>query len=191
MAGMFDINTMRQNLKYGGARTNLFLVNITPPSGVTTFNSGAAKFLIQAAKLPEVQMGQIEVPYMGRKLRLPGDRTFPAWTVTVINDEDFMVRNAMEEWMSKINGITNNLRDPSFKQLSDFKSASATVTQYTKTGGEARSYRFEGLYPTEISSIDLDWSQNDQIEYFQVTFMYDYWTVGTSGTGKATGLVGN
>lgn len=189
----FNINNLKANLAGGGARTNLFSVTINAPqAGLTSFGTAQSKtstFLVQASKLPEVMMGTIEVPYMGRKLRLPGDRTFPAWSVTVINDEDFMVRNAMEEWTSKINGIRTNLRDSSMPTIDSLK-ATATVTQYTKTGTEARTYRFEGIFPMEISPIDLDWNQNDQIEYFGVTFAYDYWTTDTTGTGGSRGGAG-
>jgi hypothetical protein len=190
MATALNINQLKAQLTYGGARTNLFTVQITPPSGLTSFNSSKATFLITASKLPEVEMGQIEVPYMGRKLRLPGDRTFPAWNVTVINDEDFMVRNGMEEWISKINGTASNLRDSAFGTTASFKNATATVTQLNKRGENLRSYTFQGLYPASISSIDLDWAQNDQIEYFNISFMYDYWTVA-GGTNAPAYTIGN
>jgi T4-like virus tail tube protein gp19 len=189
----FNINSLKSTLTGGGARTNLFSVTINAPqSGLSTFGANQIKntsFLVQASKLPEVTMGTIEVPYMGRKLRLPGDRSFPAWNVTVINDEDFMVRNAMEEWTSKINGIQSNLRDGSMPTIDSLK-GTATVTQYTKQGGEARTYLFTGIFPSEISPIELDWNQNDQIEYFGVTFSYDYWTTSTTGTGGSRGGAG-
>lgn len=187
----FSIDQMKTTLKLGGARTNLFSVQITPPAGLTSFGgaeASAAQFLIQASKLPEVQIGTIQVPYMGRKLRLPGDRDFPAWNVNVINDEDFKVRNGMEEWMSKINGITTNTRDAAFTSPAALKS-SAVVTQYTKNGLEARSYTFVGLYPSDIAAIELSWGEPDQIQSFGVTFMYDYWTVGTAGVGGAKGVI--
>lgn len=189
----FNINNLKSNLAGGGARTNLFSVTINAPlAGLSSFGTAQTKtstFLINQTKLPEVQMGTISVPYMGRKLRLPGDRAFEEWNVTVINDEDFMVRNAMEEWTSKINGIRTNTRDTSMLTIDSLK-ATATVTQYTKAGVEARTYRFEGLFPTQISPIELDWSQNDQIEYFGVTFAYDYWTTDTTGTGGSRGGAG-
>jgi hypothetical protein len=114
-------------------------------------------------------------------MKLAGDRTFGEWTVTIMNDEDFLIRNAMEEWSNKINRLERNVRE-----ISRYKSL-ATVTQYAKDGSKIRSYEFNGIFPSNITPIDLDWSTTDQIESFQVTFQYDYWTVGQSSTGSAGG----
>ena len=104
----FNVNEIRSQLTLGGARGSLFQVTFSNPA-----NSVAdikVPFLVRAAQLPSSDLGTIEVPYFGRKVKLAGDRTFGDWTVTVINDEDFLVRNAMEEWSSRINSNQTNLR---------------------------------------------------------------------------------
>ena len=186
MAIPFNIDQLKARLATGGARNNLFSVQISAPAIVGL--PANATFLINAAKLPEVDMGVIEVPFMGRKLRVPGDRTFPAWSVSVINDEDFTIRQAMEKWTNLINGLSTNLRDSNFASLASLK-CDATVTQYSKTGADLRTYKFAGMFPQSISAIDLDWAQNDQIEFFNVTFVYDYWTVTPAGTATTNGGV--
>ncbi|MEK9799752.1 MAG: hypothetical protein VW647_02560, partial [Alphaproteobacteria bacterium] len=67
----------------------------------------------KASSIPASTVGQIEVPYFGRKVKMAGNRTFENWQVTVLNDEDFLVRNAFEKWSSFINSHENNLRDSS------------------------------------------------------------------------------
>ena len=104
----FNINDMRSGLALGGAKPSLFQVQISNP--VTSLADLKAPFMIRAAALPASTLNPIEVPYFGRKIKIAGDRTFDPWTVTVINDEDFLVRNAMEQWMNSINSHTGNLR---------------------------------------------------------------------------------
>lgn len=178
----FDINQIKSELRGGGARQNLFEVTITM-KGVAnaTAASNKTKFMVQAAQLPSSTLGTIQVPYFGRILKLAGDRTFDSWTVNVINDEDFLIRNALEEWSNNINRLQGNRR-----VLQDYKST-ATVVQFSKSGQAIREYKFEGIYPSAIFPIDLGWDQNDTIETFQVEFNYDYWTVSGT-TGNAGGF---
>jgi len=175
----FNINEMRSQLVYGGARQNLFQVRINNPANA----SGDLKtpFMVQAAQIPESTLGVIPVFYFGRQMKLAGDRTFGDWTVTVINDEDFLIRNAMEEWSNRINRLERNVRD-----INRYKS-NATVIQYAKDGTPIREYKFNGIFPSVISPIELDWASTDQIESFQVTFSYDYWTVSGGTTDRAGG----
>lgn len=174
----FSINEIKGALQFGGARQNQFYVEITNPA-----NSVAdlkTPFLVQASSIPGLSKGTIPIPYFGRTIKLAGDRVYPPWTVTVMNDEDFLIRNAMEEWSNNINSFEGNIRN-----LTNYKSR-AQVTQLGKDGKTLRRYQFEGLWPSEVTPIDLDWGANDQIELFQVTFEYDYWTVDGI-TGNAGG----
>ena len=176
----FDINEMKSQLVYGGARQNLFQVQIQNPANATAFLK--TPFMVEGAQIPSSDLGMIPVYYFGRIMKLAGDRTFPDWSVTVINDEDFLIRNAMEEWSNRINRLQRNVRE-----INNYKS-SATVTQFAKDGTAIRTYRFEGIFPQNISAIDLDWNTTDQIEKFQVTFAYDYWIVDSpTTTGTAGG----
>lgn len=175
----FNINEIKSQLTHGGARPNQFQVRLTNPG-----NGSAdlkAPFMIQAASLPASNIGTIQVPYFGRFMKLAGDRVYDPWTVNVMNDEDFLVRNALEEWSNRINRFQGN-----FRELLNYK-ADAEVVQYSKDGNEIRTYKFIGLYPSVIGSIELGWDQNDTIEIFPVEFQYDYWVVSGGTTGQAGG----
>ena len=175
----FSINEFKSQLVGGGARGALFQVQITNPIlGVADFK---IPFVVRASSIPESQTGVINVPYFGRFIKYGGDRQFAAWTVTVINDEDFAVRNAMESWSNAINSHITNFRSSPF----DYK-AQAQVTQFGKDGTALREYTFEGLFPTAITPIGLDWSAQDQIEEFDVTFEYDLWRISGGITGNST-----
>jgi hypothetical protein len=176
----FNINEIKSQLVYGGARPTLFQCQITNPI------QGAADlkvpFMVRSTTMPASTLGTIEVPYFGRKVKVAGDRTFDTWSVTVMNDEDFLIRNAMEEWSSSINTHLDNLRATGSSSPIDYKSR-AQVTQYSKDGLALRTYSFEGIFPVEISDIAVDWDTTDSIEEFTVTFQYDWWNISSSRTG--------
>jgi len=179
-----DINEIRSQLTFGGARNTLFQVTFQNP----TDSAGDLKvpFMVKTAQIPASDLGIIEVPYFGRKIKLAGDRTFGEWSVTVINDEDFLIRNALEKWSNSINSLRGNLRGFGSSAPSQYK-VNAEVVQYSKTGIPIRQYTFNGIFPQTISAIDLDWNATDQIEEFTVTFQYDWWEV----TGGVTGNPGS
>lgn len=178
----FNVNELKSQLTLGGARSALFQVQIQNPVNATA--DLKAPFMIKAASIPASNIGTIEVPYFGRKVKVAGDRTFEEWTVTVINDEDFLVRNAMESWMNAINSHQENIREFGSTSPEHYKSQ-AQITQFSKTGVPVRVYNFNGLYPTNISAIEVGWEQVDTIEEFTVTFNYDWWDVSGGITGDA------
>ncbi|MBF9687132.1 hypothetical protein IAI39_11615, partial [Streptococcus pseudopneumoniae] len=68
-----------------------------------------APFMIRATQLPEFTVGVINVRYFGREIKLAGGRKFGEWNVTVFNDEDYLVRNSLENWSNAINLLENNI----------------------------------------------------------------------------------
>jgi hypothetical protein len=179
----FNIQEIRSQLALGGARNSLFQVQIANPAN----GAGDVKvpFMVKAAQIPAATLGMIEVPYFGRKIKIAGDRTFAEWTVTVINDEDFLIRNAMEQWMHSINSHAGNIREFGSASPLLYKS-NAQITQFSKTGVPIREYTFNGMFPTEVSTIEMAWETTDAIEEFTVTFQYDFWEVSGGVTGNST-----
>jgi len=179
----FNIQEIRSQLVLGGARASLFQVQIANPAN----GAGDIKvpFMVKAAAIPASTLGSIEVPYFGRKIKVAGDRTFAEWTVTIINDEDFLVRNAMEQWSNSINSHAGNIREFGSASPLLYKS-NAQITQFSKTGVPIREYTFNGMFPTEVSAIEMAWETTDAIEEFTVTFQYDFWEVSGGVTGNST-----
>lgn len=176
----FSIDQFRSQLALGGARPSLFEVQITfnPGSGIITDGLTKLRFMAKAASLPGSMVGSFPVPYFGRQIKLAGDRVFEDWQVSVINDEDFAVRAAFEEWSKLINSHEQNLASlrPGLGAGSTLGyKANAEVRQYSKLGNVIRRYQFVGIYPTIVSDISLNWGETDQIEEFGVQFSYDYW----------------
>lgn len=175
----FNINDIKANFKYGGARPSMFSVLITNPINPTADVSMPIK--CRAATLPEMTLGVIPIPYFGRVIKVPGDREFQPWTTTIENDEDFTIRHALEEWHNAMNATERNIATKG-SAPSNYKSQGA-VTQYGKDGEEIRIYQFNGIWPSTISDITLDWNSQNEIETFTVTWQYDSFEIVGGKTG--------
>lgn len=184
----FNISNFKSNgLVFGGARPTLFSVRLTKPLAFTLDNTSMSKFefTCRGSQLPPATVGTIEIPYFGRNIKLAGDRTFPDWNVTVMNDEDFLVRSMFESWSNALNSLESNVRAAG---TSEQYKADLIVSQYGKEGDTIRQYRIIGAFPSAIDPIDLNWDSQNQIEQFGVTFSYDYWL--PEGTETANPYLG-
>ena len=184
------IDDFKGKLVGGGARPNLFEVELNFPAGLDIDAAGDVpekmRFMIKAAELPASNVGDIPVAFRGRILHVAGDRTFDPWTVTIINDVDFGIRRAMERWS---NAINNHEFDSGETNPNTYQS-DANVFQLGRKvskDGEAaipvlRRYKFHGIYPTQVSPIPLDYGSTDSIEEFQVQFQVHWWDAYKDGT---------
>ena len=191
----FNVSDFTSNLINDGARPNLFQVTMaTLPAalggnGTNSANAPARRlsFMARAAQIPGSSVGVVPMFYFGREIKLAGNRTFPEWTITIINDEDFSIRNSMETWMNYINSHTGNLRGQGNAPGTGSAgiagyTTDATVEQFGKSGNSIQKYNFVSMFPIDISPIDLNWESNNAIEEFSVTFAYQYWTNTNSTT---------
>lgn len=181
----FDVTSFRKAMAYDGQRPNLFEVSITPQTEWANFHE--LNLFCKGTSIPGATIGTVIVPYFGREVKLAGNRTFPEWTVTVLNDENWSIRSQFESWMNAINAHGANMRVTGDDSTSYTKTA--TVTQYGKKDGVTGQYTFHSMFPTDLSEITLDWGDNDTIEEYTVTFSYDYWTTALSSKTAGKGRV--
>ena len=171
-----SVNNFVNALKGGGARANQFRVEFPALDG----SSGLMEFMARGAQIPAVTMGEVTVPYRGRQVFVPGDRTYDAWTITVFNDTGFTIRSALENWQNQIQdiGASTTAR---LEGMSVYRSAS--VHHLGRNGELLRTYRLFNCWPTTVDAIDLAFDTNDAVEEFGVTFRFNYMTarVGVEG----------
>ena len=170
----FSVDQFRQALMLDGARPNLFQIQLTFPPIVQNGSPRELTFLANSTQLPASTVGVARQNYFGREVKFPGNRTFQDWSINIINDETFDLRNAFEEWLNAINGNQTNVRDSGARYSSEY-SVQASVQQFSKDGLVLKQYDFVGLFPIQVDPINLNWGTNDQIEEFGVTFSYQYW----------------
>ena len=174
---MASITDFKAKLSGGGARPNQFKVTMPFPGYAQVGGEiEELAFLCSATSLPDMTIGSISVPFRGRDIKIAGDRVIADWSITVINDTDFKLRNAFERWQNGINSMSDNegLTNPGDYQVDAF------VDQLDRNGATIKSYTLRGAFPNDITSIALGMGTNDSIETFDVTFDYQYFDTNTT-----------
>lgn len=183
----------RSKLAGGGARSNLFECELTfPPGlGIESEVTENLRFLIKSAQLPGSNLSTIPVSFRGRTLKLAGDRTYDPWSITVLNDTNFELRNAFEKWSNYMNRHSDNagvITPEAYqtnilvhqlgrgKESESANATNATIPGNTTTIPKLKTYQLWGCFPTTVDPIPLSYDQSDTIEEFNVTFEMQYWT---------------
>ena len=193
------ISQFKSRLAGGGARPNLFEVELTLDGeglgfSLPGYDATQMAFLCKAANLPAQNIASIDVPFRGRIFKVAGDRTIDTWTITIINDEDFRLRRAMEFWTEQIASLDTNLGATSpnayMAAAKVYQLGRGSSPRSTDNSGDSNSvlaeYEFVDIFPTEVSAIDLSYDSSDTIEEFTVTFQ-----VQSINILKGTGAAGN
>ena len=183
-----------KTLKHGGARPSLFRVIFDYPTNIVDPPTKAS-FLVKATTIPASTIGSYDVYYHGKAIKVAGDRSFDTWDTTIINDEDFGIRNTLENWMGSIADHKLNTRKKEVftNEEGDQAKYKSTlkVSQFSKAGENLRTYIFTGAWPSALSTINLDWSTASEIEEFTCTWVYDSWHVGELSTSTVISNVQN
>ena len=186
------IDDFKSRLVQGGARPNLFEVEFNFPTAIgeqlsvsTVEEDLKFRMMIKGAQLPASNIAEVVVPFRGRQLKVAGDRRFDPWTITVMNDGDFNIRDAFEKWSNfiiKVSDGSGTINPADYQadwvvhQLG--RGAGDLMTpgeQNTNQLPVLRSYRMRGCWPSAISGIELSYDSADTIEEFQVTMQVQYW----------------
>ena len=183
------ISNFKAALLGGGARPNLFEVEMTTLPGGISWDADSFRYMCKAATLPASNIANIDVPFRGRIFKIAGDRTIDPWTVTVINDEGFKLRNAFEEWTDLIAKLDNNLgaTDPSAYMVNAkvYQLGRGSSPSSKTNGGEAnavlKEYEFIDIFPTAVGAIDLSYDSTDAIEEFTVDFQVQSYNFAGAG----------
>ena len=159
----------------GAGRPNLFSVTHNFPTGVIAAD-GLETYLCKSAALPASTVGTVELPFRGRVIKVPGDRTFESWTATFYMDDAFELRGAYEKWIELTNSVDTNTAAANMADvLQDI-----TVTQLDKFGGTnagfstIREYKLISAFPVSVSQVSLAYDNNDSYEEFDVEFAYQF-----------------
>ena len=181
----------------GGVRPNLFSVSHAWPTsntdlseptiaGVAASKNSAVTYMCKSAALPATNVGTVELPFRGRVIKVPGDRSYETWTGTFYMDDAFALRSAYEKWIELTNAVDKNTASADIVDTW----VDIQVTQLDKFGGygaadgkltELRTYNLISAWPVSVSQISLAYDNNDSYEEFDVEFAYQY---HTSSGGK-------
>jgi hypothetical protein len=172
-----SVDEFKARLTGGGARGNLFQITLANPRGGLGVNLDIdfASFMCESGQLPASTVNTIEIPFRGRQLKIAGDRVFEPWTVSVINDTGFKIRDEMERWM---NAIANHA-DAGGTQNPELYFADLSVQQFDRDERVIKTYTFKDAWPSSVSAIELSYA-DAEVERFQIEWQYQYWTSNTT-----------
>jgi len=179
----FDITQfLARGLIYGGARPSKFDIQLTLPTALTGIDTNAVQklqFSCKAASIPSFQIGQVLIPYFGRKIKSAGDRVWDDWRITVMLDEDYTTRALFESWNNAINRLESNVMQTSLD--GEAYKALWTITHYSKDGSPIRVYNIINGWPKAIGPLTLDWDGTDRISQFEVDVSFDNFIPAADG----------
>ena len=173
---LFNIDTFRTKLN-GGSKANLFRMSIALNDGtITGVDLTDFSVLCKSGAIPAFTLGVIEVPFRGRRIKIPGDRTYGDWTATFVNDGNQNIRKTFDNWLKSI--VNPDGEEDIRSSSEDTYRSTITVNQLKADGTIARKYKLFDAFPTDVSAIDLSYDTTDAIQEFTVTFQYHYLDVG-------------
>ena len=183
---MANLSGFTSALQGGGARANQFTVTMSGAGAQgAALQGNQFSFLCRSAQIPALTIGEVAVPYRGRVSYLAGDRTYDAWTVTVMNDRNYSIRSALEAWMDDMGDIGGTTKANTISATEYY--ANAWVKQLDRNNAPIRTYKLEGLWPTTLDAIDLSYDANDAVEEFGATFRFNWMTIAGAGAGGSGG----
>ena len=178
---MASLSNFKSALQYGGARPSLFDFQVYDV-GITGVSLTNTPLYCNVSSIPPLTVTPIEKQYFGRTVKIPGDIVYGDLTTTVMNAEDYSVRNAIEKWMDKMNGHVSN---KGFSNNTDWVT-DLELIQYSKDGESLMYYEFIDCWPQTLAEIPLSYDTASDIEQFDVTWAYNYYT-----TGDVTDVIDN
>lgn len=174
MAQSFRVDNFTSQLKGGGARPNLFQMQLSNlPTFATIGDNAMFSYMCRATDIPSSTIGTAPLPYFGREIHFAADREFAELTTTIINDEGHDARNMIESWMNQMNGMSSNKAKNSLGDRTNYTSTLILKT-FKKDGADDQSFQFRDCWPSSVSAIDLNWDSTNTIMEFTVTWQYGY-----------------
>ena len=174
------LSNFKGALAFGGARPSLFEMTVSTPSTIGN-NFDDMKTHCNVSAIPPLTVTPIERQYFGRTVKIPGDMVFGDLNTTIINSENFSIRNDIDDWMNAMNTHVANV---GFSNNNDW-AGSLTLTQYSKDGESLMSWTFVDAWPQTVAEIALSYDTASDIEQYDVTWAYNYYT---SVKGKSSHL---
>jgi len=192
----FSLNSFKSALGVA-ARPNNFYLEFDFPSVVTGIvNKGTTnnvKYLCKATTIPSYTLGVVEIPHIGgRRMKVPGDRTYAEWSATFIADEAMSLHKDFEKWLNYIKAT--NYESDTLSSVTtgtggvrDDYQKSIDVVHTGMDGEQKRVYRLVNAFPTELAQLDMSYDNFDTIAEYTVTFQYSHIRTGATTEGESLG----
>jgi len=184
-----NVDNFRSNFD-GGSRPNRYQVS----GKIGSFGEVKAStngLLCRATSMPSATVGIMRVPFRGRVVKIPGDRTYEEWTCTFYDSmkDPHELHDKFWAWNNVFNVHETNVPGSGFAADSGVNLNSEmeywTVAQLGMDGNPKRKTRLVNCWPTVVSEIALTYDAADTIAEFSVTFAYDYLELNPSNASPS------
>ena len=176
------LSNFKGALAFGGARPSLFTMSISAPTLINTLNTDDMLTHCNVSAIPPLTVTPIERQYFGRTVKIPGDMIFGDLNTTIINNEKFTIRNDIDRWMENINTHVGNVGYSD----NDSWTGELTLTQYSKDGESLMTWTFVDCWPQTVAEIALSYDTASDIEQYDVTWAYNYYTSAKGNSSHLT-----
>lgn len=166
----------------GGFRPNRFIVE-----GSIGNTQNVTKFHILSSTIPGSKINTLQIPYRGRFFKMPGNREYGSWEITVLDDIQKSTGTELwddfHEWSENFNDHVTNLSlfPVGFSalstetQMNDTKGMNNwTVKQLDIDGNVSKTITISNCWPSKVGQISLSMDKNDELVTFSVTLQYQY-----------------
>lgn len=186
----FNINQFKSVIeKHGGpAKTNLFEVEISPSNldlepivpGVITTDD--LRFFCQQVSVPGINL---ETTYykpngIGLPESIPVNVTPDSLNCVFLLDNNHRVMTFFHRWINSVMNVggargdnQNGLPVNEIEYKRSYAASELTVRHYSNHDfSRAYEFKYSGVYPTQVSPIDLNWTGGNGIASMTVNFSY-------------------
>lgn len=196
----FNINEFKSTMnKYGGpVRKNLYIFELADGPGR---NSGMKvsdlRFFAQTVTIPGLnyQVTDYFPNTFGVRQTIPTAVTPDPLNAAFMLDSDHMVLKFFHQWMQKV--INYNYADGAFSAVNgqlpyeigykEDYATTATIKHFsTDSPNNYYEYIFYDVFPTQVTGVDVAWSDNDSYATSTVNFAYSHMKVSGANTATPT-----
>lgn len=172
----FNIQEFQSQLSSGLGEKNSFIVDITAP----VFPDVPLRFYCQSVGLPafDIQTSDVAIQGFGAPNKKPVNMQYPIVPATFMIDSGYSILKFFHRWQQS---VINYDRTSTFGvggQLPfqiGYKSEYAgtmTIACLPKGGGGSYVYEFGGVFPIQVGSVDMAWSEEGFMQ-LAVGFAFD------------------
>lgn len=181
----------RLNKNNGLAKTNLFVVRITPPSGLILGQMPTEDmvFFCRSVDIPGININTTDIFNQGHGQleRRASGVTFDPLNAIFMVDGNFGIKRFFHRWAQLVvnYNVDNHFaldqgKLPYEVGYKDEYTGTIDITIFSPNNDTSYSYNFRNVYPTSVGNVTAAWENNDEIMTLPITFQYDnYHTTGT------------
>lgn len=196
---VFNVNQFKSTFdKYDGpSRTNLFMVELIPTStNQNTMPARDIRFFCKSVQVPGINLNlAVRQPYgIGLPQSFPTGLTSEMLNCVFILDSQHQILSFFHKWMQSIVNfdVSRGLLAPNANDYEHYPYEinyredyeMRMVIRYYANTQSLYNIVLDGVYPSELSSINLSWEDNDQIANLPVNFSYREINVDSTRTGE-------